>query len=158
MVKYEKLERLFAEGLIRRLRPTEKERYVNFFTTSSKENLEHAESVKKRFPRWSIISAYYAMHDAAKLLLAEEYNLHISYKVHTTTIATLKALSEKEFATNLEEARKEFILFANDLAEAKRERVKAQYYTGTPFMKEQFRKKAEELIQKAKRFLERVSA
>ncbi len=36
----------------------------------------------------------------------------------------------------------EFISFANDLAMAKEERVKSQYYTGSPFMREQFKERS----------------
>jgi len=158
MEKNKKLKKLFEEGLICHIRPTERERYLHFFTLSSKENLDHAEAVKKNFPRWSIISAYYAMHDSAKLLLARVYNLHVAYKVHQTTIKALRAFSQERIATTLEEARKEFLKLANDLAEAKRDRVKAQYYTGTAFMKKTYQQRAEKRIRAAKAFIKRIEA
>lgn len=35
----------------------------------------------------------------------------------------------------------EFLNLANDLSEAKKERIKAQYYTGTKFMHDEYLKK-----------------
>ena len=46
----------------------------------------------------------------------------------------------------IEKGYREFINLANDLSEAKKERIKAQYYTGTEFIKEQFRKKSIEFL------------
>jgi len=46
----------------------------------------------------------------------------------------------------IERGYREFINLANDLSEAKKERIKAQYYTGTKFLKEQFRKKSIEFL------------
>lgn len=37
---------------------------------------------------------------------------------------------------------------ANDLSEARRERTKAQYYTGTEFMKDKYKEKAEIFLEK----------
>lgn len=119
-------------------------RYLDFFEKSYKDNLEHSKFVKKDFPRWSIISGYYAMHDITKLLISNMYGIKIEYEVHATTIKVLRELlKDKDALELLEEGYNEFIYLANDLAEAKKERVKTQYYTGSKFSHEIFQRKAE---------------
>lgn len=109
MLKYKntkkmvKIEALIGERKVIKISELELERYVNFFTNSYKENIEHSKTVMRTYPRWSS-------------LMREGY--------------------------------KKFISLANDLAEAKKERVRAQYYTGTAFMKEEYRKKTEEFLEK----------
>ncbi len=142
-----KIDKYLAEGKISKIQETEKERYLTFFTNSYKENKKLAEQLVSTFPRWAIIAGYYAMHDSAKLLLAKHYNLKIDYNVHITTIEVLKEVStNRELKEELQEGYQLFTEYANDLAQAKEERVKAQYYTGSPFMKEQYAKKAEQMI------------
>ena len=122
-------------------------RYTNFFENSCKDNLEHSKSVKESFPRWSIISGYYAMHDITKLLLAKKFRLKIELEVHATTIKALKELIQNKLLLELiEKGYEEFLFLANDLAEGKKERVKTQYFTGTEYMKEEYRKKAGEFL------------
>ena len=122
---------------------TEMQRYINFFENSYKENIRHAKFVKNNFPRWSIISGYYAMHDITKLFLVKEFKIKIDLKVHKTAINLLKEIvKDKELLQLLEAGYEEFIKIANDLAEAKEERMKAQYYTGTEFMKEKYKEEA----------------
>lgn len=141
------IETLMKEGKISRIKELEIERYVNFFENSSKDNLEHCKATIKTFPRWSIISGYYAMHDITKLLIAKKFRLKIELEVHATTIKVLRNLiKDKEVIRLIEKGYKEFISLANDLAEAKRQRTKAQYYTGTAFMKEHFQELSEELL------------
>jgi len=128
---------------------TEMQRYINFFENSYKENIQHAEFVKNNFPRWSIISGYYAMHDITKLFLVKEFKIKIDLKVHKTAINLLKEIVEdKEILHLLETGYEEFIKIANDLAEAKEERMKAQYYTGTEFMKEKYKIEASAFLTK----------
>lgn len=142
-----KIEILITEGKVSKINELELERYVNFFMHSSKENLEHCKAVIEDFPRWSIISGYYAMHDLAKLLLAKRFRLKVDFEVHATTIKVLKELIEnKEMIKLIEAGYKQFISLANDLAQAKKERVKAQYYTGTEFMKEEYKKRAKAFL------------
>ncbi|MBI3623111.1 hypothetical protein HY212_03470 [Candidatus Pacearchaeota archaeon] len=140
-----KIENLINEGKISKISELEIERYVNFFENSYKNNLKHSKANLKSFPRWSTISGYYAMHDITKLLLAKKFRLKIEFEVHATTIKALKELiKNKEILTLIEKGYKAFISLANDLAEARKERVKVQYYTGTKFMHEEYKKRAEE--------------
>jgi len=145
-----KIETLMREGKVSKIKELEIERYVNFFENSYKDNLKHSEENIKTFPRWSIISGYYAMHDITKLFLAKRFRLKIELEVHATTIKVVRELiKNREILKLIEQGYKEFIYLANDLAEAKKERTKAQYYTGTAFMKEQF-------CRKSKAFLETI--
>ena len=142
-----KIEILIAEGKISKVSELELARYTNFFENSCKDNLEHSKSVKESFPRWSIISGYYAMHDITKLLLAKKFRLKIELEVHATTIKALKELIQNKLLLELiEKGYEEFLFLANDLAEGKKERVKTQYFTGTEYMKEEYRKRAEEFL------------
>jgi len=143
-----RIEILMKEGKISKINELEMDRYVNFFENSYKDNLEHCKVNMKLFPRWSIISGYYAMHDITKLFLAKKFRLKIELEVHATTIKVLREIvKDEETMMLMEKGYKEFISLANDLAEAKKERTKAQYYTGTKFMKEQFQKKSEEFLE-----------
>jgi hypothetical protein len=87
------------------------------------------------------------MHGITKLILAKKFRIKVEFKVHTTTIKVLKELiKNREILNLIKNGYKQFITLANDLAEAKREKTKAQYYTGTPFMKDVFQEKAEEFL------------
>lgn len=142
-----KIDILIAEGKVAKITELELPRYVNFFENSYKENLEHSKAVMASFPRWSIISGYYSMHDVTKLLLAKNFFLKIEMEVHATTIKVLaEVIRNAELLRLIEAGYSEFISLANDLATAKKERVKAQYYTGTNFMKEEYVKRASELM------------
>ena len=142
-----KIETLIKEGKISRINELEIDRYINFFSSSYKDNLDHCKATIKTFPRWSIISGYYAMHDITKLLIAKAFSLKIDFEVHATTIKALKELVKNRDILNLlEKGYKEFINLANDLAEAKNERVKTQYYTGTEFMREEYKEKADAFL------------
>jgi len=72
-----KLEILSKEGKIIRISELELGRYINFFEGSYKDNFEHSKANISSFPRWSIISGYYSMHDITKLLLAKKFRLKI---------------------------------------------------------------------------------
>ena len=142
-----KIEILLKEGKITKINELELSRYINFFENSYKDNLEHSKAIVQSFPRWSIISGYYAMHDITKLLLAKIFRIKIELEVHATTIKVLDELiKNKEILSLIKKGYEEFISLANDLAEAKKERVKTQYYTGTDFMKEQYKERANEFL------------
>src|SRR3989344_8119229 len=142
-----KLEILEQENKISRIKDTELDRYIEFFTESYRDNLDHSETNKETYPRWSIISGYYAMHDISKLLIAKVYRLKIEREVHATTIKVLgELLKDEETLKLIEEGYEEFQNLANELSDAKKDRVKVQYYTGTAFMKERYRKKASEFV------------
>jgi len=138
-----KIDKLFEEGKISKINELELERYINFFENSVKDNLEHSKENLEKFPRWAIISGYYAMHDITKFLLAKKFRIKIEMEVHMTTIKVLQELiKNKEILNLIEKGYKEFLTLANDLAEAKKDRVKVQYYTGTSFMKEEYKTRA----------------
>jgi len=144
-----KIDYLFKTKKISRIIETEKERYLNFFSNSYKENLEHCQDVIEKYPRWSIISGYYAMHDIAKLFLADKFSIKIDFNVHQTTIGVLKELiKDKQIIGMLNLGYNELILLLNDLAAARKQRTKAQYYTGTEFMHEKYRKEAKIFLNK----------
>ncbi len=153
-----KIETLLNEGKVSKIRELELGRYVNFFENSYKDNLEHCRQNAEKFPRWSIISGYYAMHDITKLLLAKKFRIKIETEVHATTIKVLRELiKNKELMNLIERGYREFVDLASDLAEAKKDRIKAQYYTGTAFMKEEFRRRSKEfLIDTVKPYVERM--
>lgn len=138
-----KLEILEKENKISRIKETELDRYTEFFTESYKDNLSHSEANADNYPRWSIISGYYAMHDISKLLIAKVYRLKVDKEVHSTTIKVLREiLKDKETLKLIETGYEEFHSIADELSDAKKERVKVQYYTGTSFLKEKYKKKA----------------
>lgn len=138
-----KIETLLMEGKISRIAELELERYVNFFENSYTDNLEHSNANLTEFPRWAIISGYYAMHDITKLFLAKKFRIKIEFEVHATTIKVLgELIKNREILALIEKGYREFLTLAQDLDEAKRERIKAQYYTGTEFMHEEYRKRA----------------
>jgi hypothetical protein len=142
-----KTDYLFRIKRISRFIEDEKQRYLNFLSNSYKENFEHCKFNLKKFPRWSIISGYYAMHDITKLFLADKFGIKIDLKVHQTTIDVLKEiLKDKKTIDMLAIAYNEFLKLLNDLAEAKEKRTKAQYYTGTSFMREKYKKDAKRFL------------
>lgn len=142
-----KIGTLIIKGRISKINELEINRYINFFENSYKDNLELCKSIADNFPRWGIISGYYAMHDITKLFLAKKFRIKIELEVHSTTIKVLKYLiKSKELINLIEGGYKEFKYLANDLSEAKKERVKVQYYTGTEFMKEKYKEKAKEFL------------
>lgn len=140
-----KIEILMQEGKLTKIGELELDRYVNFLENSYVDNLKHCKADIGSFPRWSIISGYYAMHDVTKLLLAKKFRLNVISEVHATMIKTLKELIKNREIINLMElGYREFLSLASDLEEAKKERVRVQYYTGTKFMAEEYRKRAVE--------------
>lgn len=148
---------LFKIGKISRIIEDERNRYLNFFSNSYKENLQHSQFVIKKFPRWSIISGYYTMHDLAKLFLADKFGVKIEFNVHETTIIVLKELTkDKEIIKTLNLGYKEFIKLLNDLAKAKSERTKAQYYTGSGYLREHYKKQAKTFSTQVFNFINRI--
>jgi len=154
-----KIEILVNEGKVSKIKETELDRYVEFFSESYEDNLSHAESNIEDYPRWAIISGYYAMHDIAKLLIAKIYRLKIEREVHATTIKVLRELiKDEETIKLLEEGYEEFQELGDDLADAKKERVKVQYYTGSRLLKEKYKQKSADFFKEAvKPFIEKIS-
>jgi len=121
----------------------EKESWIEFHENAYKDDLKHTEKDLMEFPRWSIISGYYAMHNITKLYLGKNHNVKIvGENIHSKT---LKALSkfiqnkqEKEKVIRL--LKKAEISFFNILRleektlplmlrKGKTERGKTQYYS-----------------------------
>ena len=143
------LDKFIEKGLAKKIVETELQRYTDFFANSYKENLEHCKSVLKNFPRWSMISGYYAMHDITKLFLAKKFHIKIDVKVHKTVIRIMDAITEdKALLKLLKIGYEEFTKMAADLVEAKNQRQRAQYYTGSEFMKEKYKQEAEIFLNK----------
>ena len=144
-----KINYLFKTGRISKILETEKKRYLDFFSNSYKENLEHCEFCLEKFPRWSIISGYYAMHDISKLFIADKFSIKVNFKVHQTTIDVFgELIKDKEMIEMLNLGYKELIKLLNDLSFAKRQRTKAQYYTGTVFMHQKYKEEARIFLDK----------
>lgn len=142
-----KIDYLLKTGRISKIVEDEKKRYLDFFLNSYKENLEHCKFVMERFPRWSVISGYYAMHDITKLFLADKFRIKIEFNVHQTTIDVLDELiKDKELIKMLNIGYGEFVRLLNDLVVAKEKRTKAQYYTGVVFNKERYKKEAKDFL------------
>jgi hypothetical protein len=138
-----KIQKLFEDAKISRMRETELERYLGFFENSYQDNLDHCEHVIDSYPRWSIISGYYAMHDITKLYIVKDYRIKIEADVHRTTIEVLnEILKDDEIIALFESGYEEYRNMAGELDSAKRERAKAQYYTGTPFSSAEFKRKS----------------
>ncbi|MBN1544004.1 hypothetical protein JW898_00920 [Candidatus Woesearchaeota archaeon] len=143
---------------------TEKDNYLAFHRTAYEEDLKHAEKNILDFPRWSIISGYYCMHNITKLFLAGRFNAKISSpEIHAKTIEALEhfikdpALKEKLLKL-LKEA-KDVYYSAERLKEktlpvllkrGKQERGKAQYYS------EDYTKESKVNSQKAVYFLDKI--
>jgi hypothetical protein len=142
-----KIEVLYKEKKISRIIETEQDRYVNFFLATYKDNLVHSKENIHKHPRWSIISGYYAMHDISKLFIAKIYRLKIDREIHATTIKVLKELlKDKEILRLIEKGLEEYQSLSDELNDAKKDRVKIQYYTGTPFLKEKYANKSESFL------------
>lgn len=63
--------------------------------------------------------------------------------VHQTTIRVLnEALKDEELIALFESGYEEYRSMAGELENAKRERTKAQYYTGTPFSSAEFKRRS----------------
>jgi hypothetical protein len=141
----ELLDTLFKKAHISKINDLEMNRYLGFFENSWRDNLKHCEKNINDFPRWSLISGYYVMHDITKLLIAKKLRIKIDFNVHKTTVIILKEILSNEYlAKVLEKSYKEFLSLVSDLEEAKKERIKIQYYTGTDFLKGQYKKRAAE--------------
>ena len=88
-------------------------------------------------------------HDITKLFLVKEFRIKVDLKVHKTVIKILQEIiKDKELLQLLQTGYDEFIKIANDLAEAKEERMKVQYYTGTEFSKDKYKEEATDFLSK----------
>jgi hypothetical protein len=142
-----KIEKLINKRKISKIKEFELERYKNFLESSYKNNFRHSKANIATFPRWNIISGYYAMHDITKLFLAVKFKIKIEKEVHATTIDAFKELTKNnELLELINFGYKEFLSLVQDLEEAKKERIKIQYYTNTRYLYEEYKRRAEEFF------------
>ncbi len=151
-------------GRWKELPATEKDNYLFFHKNAFEEDIRHAEKNILEFPRWSIISGYYCMHDITKLFLAVKFNVKISgQEVHAKAIEALEYFIKDEHLKEklLELLKKaENIYYSAErlrektlpvlLKRGKQERGKAQYYS------EDYTKKEKVNSQKASYFIETI--
>ncbi len=157
--------------IIEIINPAERDRYLDFLKKSYENDIEHCKFSLIKFPRWSIISGYYAMHNISKLFLAEKYNLKISKKwVHRATIVAMShvimedALKAKIIRL-LQEANKIYESvnpkdwnITKYLIKGRKEREKTQYYTGSAFNEQLLLRNADELLNEiAKPYIKIIS-
>lgn len=141
-------------GTIKDLSPIEKSEYIYFLETTYKDNLKASDYLVIKFPRWSIISGYYAMHDISKLYFANRYNLKFSQpQVHSAVIQAFREfVKRKDILGLIEKAEKEYeeiISLHLALLQGKSEREKSQYYTSASV-------KPKVTMEKASYFLEKL--
>lgn len=143
---------------------TEKGNYLIFHKNSFQEDLKHTEKNILEFPKWSIISGYYCMHNITKLFLAEKFNIKISSpEIHAKTIAALEYfVKNNELKSELIELLREAknIYYSAErlkertlpalLKRGKQERGRAQYYS------EDYTEKTKINSRKASYFLETI--
>ncbi|MFH1212250.1 MAG: hypothetical protein V1659_04985 [Candidatus Woesearchaeota archaeon] len=143
---------------------TEKDNYTEFHNTAFEEDMRHAEKNILDFPRWSIISGYYSMHNLTKFFLAQEFNIKISSpEIHSKTIFALEYfIRDEKLKIRLIELLKEAknIYYSAErlkektlpvlLKRGKQERGKAQYYS------EDYSKQEKTSPRKASYFLENI--
>lgn len=146
------IEEYRQKGTIKDINPNEKQQYLNFLNDTYKDNVKASEFLLLKFPRWSIISGYYAMHDISKLFLGKNYNLKLNApSVHVATIQALRELIKRtDILELMKQAEKEYdqiISLHLALLQGKDQREKSQYYT---------LQKVETTIQQASFFLEKI--
>ena len=107
-------EDCLGAGQIVPLLTREREQHEEFQKAAYKEDLDVANMLLHKVPRWSIISSYYAMHDLTRLYLVQKLGVKLAgQSVHETAIIALeKALkdpTEQEQAIALlEQAQQEY--------------------------------------------------
>lgn len=118
----------------------ERSRWISFHDRAYKEDLKMASIVIPESPRWSIIMAYYAMHNVSKLYLAKNHNLKISGSdVHAQTIFFISKYVKRDaqrIVPLLKKAKEEYDAITSSsvwvipqlLSKGRDERVKTQYY------------------------------
>ncbi|OPY30695.1 MAG: hypothetical protein A4E28_00172 [Methanocella sp. PtaU1.Bin125] len=156
------IEDLIRDEKVSRISEFEKPRYPNFYDLTFRDDLRVCELLASEHPRWSIISGYYAMHEATKLFLAKNFGYKVLDKdVHSTTINLLSIVlreSHEDIVELFESGYGEYKALVGELYGAREERRKAQYYTGTDFTRALFFKKAQQFHdQKVVPYIEKIS-
>ncbi|MBU2637405.1 MAG: hypothetical protein KJ955_00340 [Nanoarchaeota archaeon] len=131
------------ENIWTALPAAERDNYIRFHETAYKDDLKHAEDNAIKYPRWAIISGYYAMHDATKLFLAKKFAIKISSpEIHEKAIKALKdkiqdEKTKKRLLEMLEKAKEAYFnierlkekVLPEILRQGRHERGKTQYYS-----------------------------
>ncbi|MBR9689744.1 MAG: hypothetical protein GOV01_02535 [Candidatus Altiarchaeota archaeon] len=151
------IETLLRERAVARLTDFELDRFLNTYEKGYQDNLKCMDFVLDKFPRWGIVIGYFAMHDISKLLIAKKQMLKVNTNAHKNTIELLRGLVQDRSLTKLlEEGYEDFKSLADELTDAKRERVRAQYYKGTPVLGEQWKADAHSFAKNVKDFVTRI--
>lgn len=126
-----------------KLTTEETNRWIKFHEEVYKEDDKMAIKVLIDSPRWSIIMAYYAMHNVSKLYLAKIHNIKITGQdVHAQTLFFISKYvkqDHKKITSLLEKAKEEFDAITSSsiwilprlLSKGRDERTKTQYYDVT---------------------------
>ena len=153
-----------------KLNEIERKIWIDFHAFAYKDDLKLAQRVLNEHPRWAIIVAYYAMHNIAKLYLGKIHNIKVSSpEIHKQTIREVNrfindADERKRVVSLLEKAEEEIKNLQPEhipylLAIGKRERGKAQYYSGRLLSKIDYSKKAHWFVEKiAKVFIKTMQS
>ena len=136
-------------------------RWIAFHEQAYKEDRAMADKVLLEAPRWSIIMAYYAMHNVTKLYLAKVHNLKVSGQdIHAKTLFFISRYVQqdaKKIIPLLKQAKEEYDAITSSsvwvipqlLAKGRDERAKTQYYDTIKSQKSRI-----ELMQAAQYFLD----
>lgn len=123
-----------------RLTSEEAERWIRFHENAYKGDERMALRLVAESPRWSVIIAYYAMHNASKLYLARVHNPKISGReVHAQTLFFISKYIKQEsrrVIPLLRRAKEEYDAITSSsvwpipqmLSKGRDERAKTQYY------------------------------
>lgn len=123
-----------------KLTTEEAKRWINFHAAIYKEDEEIANKILTTSPRWSIIIAYYSMHNLSKLYLAKTHNLKITgQEVHAQTIFFISKYVKQDaekIIPFLKRAKEEYDAITSSniwvlprlLSKGRDERTKTQYY------------------------------
>ena len=144
-----------------KLTTEESARWIEFHEKAYKEDSIMADKILADSPRWSIIMAYYAMHNLSKLYLAKIHNIKVSGEdVHAKTLFFISKYIQadsKKVIPLLEKAKEEYEAITNSsvwiiprlLSKGRDERTKTQYYDFSKAGKSKI-----ELIQSAQYFID----
>ncbi|MBU4493519.1 MAG: hypothetical protein KKA61_04060 [Nanoarchaeota archaeon] len=144
-----------------KLTTEEAARWIKFHEDVYKEDQKMANKVITDSPRWSIIMAYYAMHNVSKLYLAKIHNIKISGEdVHAKTLFFISKYAKqdaKKIIPLLEKAKEEYDAITSSsiwviprlLSKGRDERTKTQYYNAV-----KAEKSTMELMQAAQYFMD----
>ena len=86
------VETLLKDRQIKRLNDLDVDRFLTTYKEGYQENLECMTFILDKFPRWSIVLGYFAMHDISKLLIVKKMRVKVDFDAHTNTIRLLEQL------------------------------------------------------------------